>query len=76
MDRNAQLKLVAKLRKRFQESEEELIAQNVLIAALERTGDDAKEARAFRAQLWVTQEEDLAEMERLLDEMDGLGPAD
>jgi hypothetical protein len=48
----------------------ELIAQNILIATLERTGKDARESRALRAQLWVDQEADSNEMEHLLNELD------
>ena len=69
VNRNAQLKLIAQVRKRIQQGEADIIVQNETIAALERSGRDAREARAVRAQLWVAQEADLAEMDRLLEEM-------
>jgi hypothetical protein len=72
-NRKAQLALVAKVRKRIQEAEAEIIAQNEIIATLERSGRDAREARAVRAQLWLSHEADLAEVERLLNETDGPG---
>ena len=70
MDRTAQLNFIAEVRKRIQQVEAEIIAQNETIAALERSDRDVREARAIRAQLWVSQEVNLAEMERLLEEMD------
>ena len=68
-DRNAQLKLIAEVQQRIEQVKADLVAQNETIAALERNGRDAREARAARARLWVSQEADLAEMDRLLDEL-------
>ena len=60
---------VASLRKRIEQAEAEIIAQNEVIAALELGGRDSREARAIRAQLWVSQEVDRAELARLVDEI-------
>ena len=68
-DRNAQLKLIAEVQHRIEHVKADLVVQNEIIAALERSGRDAREARAARARLWVAQEADLAEMDRLLAEM-------
>jgi len=68
-DRNAQLKLIAEVQQRIEHVKADLVVQNEIIAALERSGRDAREARAARARLWVAQEADLAEMDRLLAEM-------
>ena len=68
-DRNAQLKLIAEVQQRIEHVKADLVVQNEIIAALERSGRDAREARAARARLWVSQEADLAEMDRLLAEM-------
>jgi hypothetical protein len=68
-DRNAQLHRIAEVQKRIEQAEADIIAQNEIIAALEGRGRDAREARAIRAQLWVSQESDIAEMDRLLEEM-------
>ena len=68
-DRNAQLKLIAEVQLRLEHVKADLVTQNETIAALERSGRDAREARAARARLWVSQEADLAEMDRLLAEM-------
>jgi hypothetical protein len=73
IDRNIHLKLIAQLRKRIQQVEADIIAQNETIALLERSGRNARHARAVRAQLWMAQEGDLAEMDRLLEEMSGPG---
>ena len=68
-DRNAQLKLIAEVQQRIEHVQAELVTQNETIAALERSGRDAREARAARARLWVSQEAELALMNRLLAEM-------
>jgi hypothetical protein len=51
VDRNAQLGLLTQVRERIQKVEADIIAQNETIATLERTGRDAREAKALRAQL-------------------------
>ena len=63
------MKLMAEVRKRIQQLEAEIVTQNETIAALERNGRDAREARAIRAKLWLSHESELAEIERLLEEM-------
>jgi hypothetical protein len=60
----------ANLRKRIEQVEAGIIAQNEVIAALELRGRDSREARAVRAQLWISQETDRAELERLVDKND------
>jgi hypothetical protein len=70
MNQNARLELIARVRERIQEAEAKIIAQNEVIAALEMSGRDSREARAIRAQLWIAQETDRAELERLIDEKD------
>jgi hypothetical protein len=61
---------IASLRKCIEQAEAEIIAQNEVIAALELSGRDSREARAIRAQLWLSQETDRAALERLVDEND------
>ena len=61
---------LAELRRRIEQAEAEIIAQNEVIAALELSGRDAREARAVRAQLWVSQETDRAALEQLIEEND------
>jgi hypothetical protein len=56
---------IIQLRKRIEQAEAEIIAQNEAIAALELRGRDSRQARAIRAQLWISQETDRAELERL-----------
>lgn len=60
---------IESLRKRIDQAEADIIAQNEVIATLELGGRDSREARAVRAQLWVSQETDRAELERLVDEL-------
>jgi len=48
VDRNAQLNPIAQVRNRIQQVEVEIIAQNEIIAVLEQSGRDAREARAIR----------------------------
>jgi hypothetical protein len=72
MDENSSSDLgdrIASLRRRIDEAEADIIAQNEVIATLELGGRDSREARAVRAQLWVSQETDRAELERLVDEL-------
>jgi hypothetical protein len=71
MDENpSRQEQVAKLRRRIEQTEAKIIAQNEVIAVLELSGRDAREARAIRAQLWVSQETDRAELEQLTGEND------
>jgi hypothetical protein len=67
MDKNASLNVIGQLRKSIQDRHAEIVAQNEIIARLELSGQDAREARAIRAQLWLSQETDRAEIERLED---------
>lgn len=66
--RNIQLDAISLLRACILRAEAEIIIQNEVIAALELSGRDAREARAIRARLWLTQEADRAELERLISE--------
>jgi hypothetical protein len=66
MDENpSRQEKIAKLQRRIEQTEAKIIAQNEVIAVLELSGRDAREARAVRAQLWVSQETDRAELEQL-----------
>lgn len=69
IDRNAQLELLAQVQERIRQVEADIIAENEAIAALERAGRDAREARALRARLWISQETNLAERDRLIEDM-------
>ena len=71
MDENpSRQEQIANLRRRIEQTEAKIIAQNEVIAVLEMSGRDAREARAIRAQLWVSQETDRAELEQLAGESD------
>jgi uncharacterized protein (DUF1330 family) len=67
---------IANLRKRIEHAEAEIIAQNEVIAAVELSGRDSREARAVRAQLWLSQETDRAELKRLIEEDLAVVPLD
>jgi hypothetical protein len=66
VDQSGQLDPLAEVRRRIQQLEAAIVAQNEVIATLELRGRDARKARAVRAGLWISQETDLAEMARLL----------
>jgi hypothetical protein len=65
MSASYSLNVIGQLRKRIEERQFEVVAQNEVVARLELSGQDAREARAIRAQLWLSQEADRAEIERL-----------
>jgi 3-deoxy-D-arabino-heptulosonate 7-phosphate (DAHP) synthase class II len=67
-DPDAEQDPIAQVRNRIQQLEVEIIDQNEIISTLERIGRDSREARAMRAQLWLSHEAALVEMERLLAE--------
>jgi hypothetical protein len=68
VDHSNQMDPLTQVREHIQQLELAIVAQNEIIATLELGGRDAREARAVRAQLWVSQEVDRAEMDRLLAE--------
>ena len=70
MDKEALLGLVARARKRAEDSDTDIAAQQQIIAYLEGNGLDAAKARKVLANLIAAQDGELAEMERLLDVMD------
>jgi hypothetical protein len=70
MDKSAILGLLAKARQRAEQSNLDITAQNKVITALEMRGIDATMAKAILVRIITRQANDLAEMERLLDEMD------
>jgi hypothetical protein len=67
--RHARESQLASLRSRIEKAEAKIVTQNEVIASLELSGRDSREARAIRAQLWVSQEVDRAELERLVEGM-------
>ena len=69
-DQSNPLGPVAQMREHIRQLEDAIIAQNEVIATLELSGRDARQARAIRAQLWVSQEFDRAELERMIGEND------
>ena len=70
MDKTSLLALFAEARRRAESGDLGIADQQALIAELERQGFDSTKARALLAKLISTQQVELTEMERLLDEMD------
>ena len=70
MDKESLLQLVAQARRRADGGDRDIAAQHELISALERKGLGSDEAREILAKLITAQDSELAEMERLLDELD------
>jgi hypothetical protein len=73
MDREELLRLVAHARARAESGDADIEAQHEIVTRLERRGLDATRGRQILARLISSQDVDLAEMERLLDELDGPG---
>lgn len=71
MDKSALLHLLARARRRAEQDEADIAAQNDVIAAMERRGLDPIMAKAIFAKMVARQEADMMKMERLLDELDG-----
>ena len=71
MDKGDILKLFAQARRRAESGDLGIADQHEVIDELETRGLSSARARALLAKLITAQEVDLAEMERLLDEMDG-----
>ena len=70
MNKEELLRLAAQARHRAEGEDHDIVAQQKIIAALERKGLDSAKAREVLAKLITGQDADLAEMERLLDELD------
>jgi hypothetical protein len=70
MDKTSLLDLFAQARRRAESGDLGISDQHQIVTELERQGLDASKARALLQKLVTAQEIDLAEMERLLDEMD------
>lgn len=71
MDKGHILKLFVQARRRAESGDLGITDQHDVINELETRGLSSATARALLAKLITAQEVDLAEMERLLDEMDG-----
>ena len=70
MDKATLLALFAEARRRAESGDLGISDQHEIISDLERHGLDATRAREILHKLVSTQEIDLTEMERLLDQMD------
>jgi hypothetical protein len=70
MDRETLLTLVARARARAEHGDADIEAQHEIVTKLECKGVDATRARDILAKLISSQETDIAEMERLLDELE------
>lgn len=62
------LRMIAYTLKCIRQMEAEIIAQNEIVAALERSRRDARAARSIRAQLWARHEAAFAQVEQFLEE--------
>ena len=71
MDKATLLTLLASARQRALQGELDIMSQNEVVTALERRGIDATMARAILGKILTRQDADLADMERLLDQLDG-----
>ena len=71
MDKGDILKLFVQARRRAESGNLGIADQHEVVTELETRGLSSAKARALIAKLITAQEVDLAEVERLLDEMDG-----